>query len=263
MPAMAEPHAGATDTPSPGRLEGKVALITGAARGQGAAEARVFARAGATVVLTDVRDEDGSTAADDIGPPATYLHHDVSSEQAWTDVVDQVLERHGRVDVLVNNAGILLVRSAAETTLADYRRVIEVNQIGAFLGMRTIAEPMVAAQGGSIINISSVAGLTGTPATMAYSASKWAVRGMTKVMARELAPFGIRVNSVHPGVIDTAMIEEFRALDDDALALMTAEVPVGRVGTPEDVADVVLFLASDESSYSTGSEFVVDGGLSL
>ena len=112
-------------------------------------------------------------------------------------------------------------------------------------------------------DISSVAGLTGTPATMAYSASKWAVRGMTKVMARELAPFGIRVNSVHPGVIDTAMIEEFRALDDDALALMTAEVPVGRVGTPEDVADVVLFLASDESSYSTGSEFVVDGGLSL
>jgi 3alpha(or 20beta)-hydroxysteroid dehydrogenase len=187
-----------------GRLDGKVALITGGARGQGAAEGRLFAAEGAEVVLTDVLDTDGEKTAADIR--GQYYHHDVTSEADWASVIDRILESHGRLDVLVNNAGIWLTGRMTDTSLADYRRVIEVNQIGVFLGMQAASKPMMAARKGSIINISSIAGLRNSGSGFAYGASKWAVRGMTKTAARELGPYGVRVNSIHPGLIETAML---------------------------------------------------------
>jgi 3alpha(or 20beta)-hydroxysteroid dehydrogenase len=246
-----------------GRLAGKVALITGAARGQGAAEAALFASEGASVVLTDVLTDEGRATAAAIaakhGPDAAvFLEHDVRSEAAWAAVVAATLERYGRVDVLVNNAGVFRPGGVTTTTEADYRFIIDINQIGVFLGMRAIAPAMVEQRSGSIVNISSIAGLAGSAGFLAYGASKWAVRGMTKSVARELAPLGVRVNSVHPGIIDTAMAGLF-----DDLGVRHAvdqRIPFGREATPEEVAQLVLYLASDESRYSTGSEFVVDGG---
>src|SRR5688500_2106670 len=184
-----------------GKLDGKVALITGGARGQGAAEAALFATEGAQVVITDVLDEEGAATAEAVR--GQYLHHDVASEDQWASVVEAVLARHGRLDVLVNNAGIYLPGRVTTVTLAEYRRVIDVNQVGVFLGMRAVAAPMMAAQSGSIVNISSVAGLRGGGGSIAYTASKWAVRGMTKAAAQELGRYGIRVNSIHPGLIET------------------------------------------------------------
>jgi 3alpha(or 20beta)-hydroxysteroid dehydrogenase len=244
-----------------GRLEDKVALITGGARGQGAAEGRLFAAEGARVVLTDVLDDEGKATVADIGDAATYLHHDVTQEQEWTDVIAAVLEEHGRIDVLVNNAGIFRVAPMALTDLATYEEVIRINQTGVFLGMKAVLATMVGASRGSIINISSVAGLQGSPATIAYSASKWAVRGMTKVAAKELAPFGIRVNSIHPGLIQTAMLDEVTQYGPDVMDRMLEAVPMARLAEADDVARLALYLASDESAYSTGSEFVVDGGM--
>lgn len=241
------------------RLDGKVALISGGARGQGATEAALFAAEGATVVITDVLDDEGAKTAADIG--ATYLHHDVTSEADWTRVVDDVKGRHGRLDVLVNNAGIFRVMPMMMTSEELYRQVIDVNQVGVFLGMKAVTPTMIDQGAGSIVNISSVAGLRGGGGTMAYSASKWAVRGMTKVAASELAPFGVRVNSVHPGIIETKMIDEIRQYGDGAMDAVIARIPMGRSTGPEDVARLVLFLASDESAYCTGSEFVVDGGM--
>src|SRR5512139_149634 len=186
-----------------GRLDGRIALITGAARGQGAAEAALFAAEGATVVLTDVLDVDGAATAKACG--GTYLHHDVTSESRWDEVVAEVLRLHGRLDILVNNAGIFKTGGILNTTLADYMRVIEVNQVGVFLGMRAAAKPMVDQGSGAIVNISSVAGMQGSPGATAYGASKWAVRGMTKGAASELGRYGVRVNSIHPGMIETPM----------------------------------------------------------
>ena len=248
-----------------GRLAGKVALISGGARGMGKAEARLFAAEGAKVAVCDVMDVEGKVVAEDIGSSALYQHLDVTSEDEWQAVVAATVRAFGSLDVLVNNAGIAEAAPLAEMTLDSYRRVTEVNQTGVFLGMRAAVEPMTAAGGGSILNISSIDGLVGMNNLTSYVASKWAVRGMTKVAAMELAPRNIRVNSIHPGFILTSMgIEDgddpapVHALLEGYAARMA---PMGRAGRPEDIAKLALFLASDESAYSTGSEFVADGGL--
>ena len=242
-----------------GRLEGKTALITGGARGQGAAEARLFAGEGANVILTDVLDEDGERTADAIG--ADYLHHDVTSEAEWAAAVAHAVALHGGVDVLINNAGIYAQTTLVGGELEEYRRVIEVNQIGVYLGMREVAPVMIERGGGSIINISSVGGMRGGGGSFAYTASKWAVRGMTKSAAVRLGPHGIRVNSIHPGLIDTPMLGDTRMANPDTLEQMLGQIPLGRIAQPGEVAKLALFLASDDSAYSTGSEFLVDGGL--
>ena len=243
-----------------GRLDDKVALITGAARGQGAAEARLFAAEGARVYLSDVLDEEGAATAADIGAAASYHHLDVTDEDAWIDLVEEIVEAEGRLDVLVNNAGIFRVAPTVLTSEAEYRQIIDINQVGTFLGMKTVIPTMVQAEAGSIVNISSVAGLQGAAGTMAYAASKWAVRGMTKVAAKEVAPFGVRVNSVHPGIIDTPMMSE-ATVEGAILDRIVRAIPMGHVAVADDVAKLVLYLASDESKYSTGAEFVVDGGM--
>ncbi|MEM9204430.1 MAG: glucose 1-dehydrogenase [Actinomycetota bacterium] len=240
-----------------GRLDDKIALITGAARGQGAAEAARFIEEGATVVVTDVLDDLGKQTAADLGSNASYLHLDVSGPDQWQRVVDQVIADHGRIDVLVNNAGIFEVVDLENTSLDLWDKMVAINQTGVFLGMQTVARPMKAAGAGSIINISSIAGLQGVAMAHAYSATKWAVRGMTKGAAQELAPHGVRVNSVHPGIIDTEMLHSFGG----AREAVEQRIPLGRVAAPSEVADLVLFLASDEASYCTGHEFVVDGAM--
>jgi 3alpha(or 20beta)-hydroxysteroid dehydrogenase len=241
-----------------GRLAGKVALVTGAAQGQGAAAARAFVAEGAKVVIADIVDDAGKALADELGESAYYRHLDVTSEADWESAVAEAAETFGHVDVLVNNAGILIFTELARTTLEEYQRVIGVNQVGTFLGMRAVADHMAERGGGSIVNSSSIEGLGGMPLLVAYSASKFAIRGMTKVAAMELGPKGIRVNSVHPGMIDTGMIRDVAG--PEGLEWGGSKVPLKRVGTPEDVAGLYVFLASDESSYCTGGEFVCDGG---
>ncbi|MBP2473050.1 3alpha(or 20beta)-hydroxysteroid dehydrogenase [Crossiella equi] len=238
------------------RLSGKTALITGAARGLGECLARRFVAEGARVVLTDVLDDLGHDFARELGHGAVYRHLDVGEEDQWQGVVAET----GQVDVLVNNAGVLHFAPLAQTTLADYERVVRVNQVGCFLGMRTVAPVMTGAGGGSIVNLSSVEGLAGMPLLTAYTASKWAIRGMTKVASLELARHGVRVNSVHPGAMDTPMVGEALGGIEADKAAIGKLVPMKRIGQPEEVANVVLFLASDESSYCTGGEFAVDGG---
>lgn len=245
-----------------GRLDGKVALITGAARGQGAAEAHRFAREGAKIVITDILDAEGKETARSIGEAAIYCRHDVRQEDSWAEVVATAQSTFGHLDVLVNNAGILLMMPMLETSLDDYMRIVEVNQVSCFLGMKAVAEPMHRAGGGSIVNVSSTAGLVGTPNLIAYTASKFAIRGMTKVAAVELGPLGIRVNSIHPGGVATPMIgfdsaEDASAEDNERFAGQ----PIARIGSADEMASLALFLASDESSYCTGAEFVADGGL--
>jgi 3alpha(or 20beta)-hydroxysteroid dehydrogenase len=242
-------------------LAGKVALITGGARGQGAAEGRLFSSEGATVVLADVIDADGQNVAKEID--GTYMHLDVASEEEWATVVEDVMSTHGRLDVLLNNAGIFRAARVVEETVAQWEQVIGVNQTGVFLGMRATAKAMIeAGNGGSIINISSVAGLEGIFGSISYSASKWAVRGMTKVAAKELGRYGIRVNSIHPGLIETPMTAGFAVVvDDEKRKRSQKQTPLGRFGTADDIANMALFLAGDGSSYCTGQEFVVDGGV--
>ena len=244
-----------------GVLDGRVAIITGGARGQGAVEGQLFADEGATVVLTDVLDEEGERAAGEIG--CEYLHQDVAAEADWDAVVADVMERHGRVDVLVNNAGIFQGAGLMNTSVADYDRMLAINARGVFLGMQKVGTVMAEAEAGSIINISSVAGLMGTLGSFAYSASKWAVRGMTKSAAKELGRRGVRVNSVHPGYIDTEMLAQTSVFneDDDRSRRVLRQVPLRRIAEPAEVGRVVLFLASDASSYCTGQEFTVDGGM--
>ncbi|MFV0259516.1 MAG: glucose 1-dehydrogenase [Acidimicrobiales bacterium] len=239
-----------------GTLDGKVALITGGARGQGAAEGRLFAAEGATVHLTDVLDDEGKATAAEVS--ATFHHHDVTSAAQWADVTAAVMAADGRIDVLINNAGIFRIEPMSTTSDDLWNQIIAINQTGVFLGMRTVAPIMTGQRSGSIINISSVAGLRGSGAAFAYGASKWAVRGMTKSAALELAPHGVRVNSIHPGIIDTPMAEEFDRVG--VRDQVKANIPVGYLASAEDVAKLALYLASDASAYSTGSEFVVDGG---
>mgnify|MGYP002631348284 CR=1 FL=1 len=245
-----------------GRLDDKVVLITGGSRGQGAEEGRLFTDEGATVILTDVLDELGQQTAATI-EGATYRHLDVRSEPEWEAVVGGVMESHGRIDVLVNNAGIDLVKKLAATTLEEFERVVAINQTGTFLGMRTVANAMIAAEKPcSIVNISSVAGLEGVPNHGAYSGTKFAVTGMTKAAAKEWGRYGIRVNSVHPGIIETPMTEDLRSFtDDEVRAKVERTIPLRRMGQSIDIANMVLFLASDESAYCTGQAFTVDGGV--
>jgi 3alpha(or 20beta)-hydroxysteroid dehydrogenase len=239
-----------------GRLDAKVALVTGGARGIGAAIARRFADEGARVLITDADGERAAQLAADLGADAR--EHDVTQEEAW----DEVAAWAGAVDVLVNNAGVFLAAPLGDTTLEDFRRVQEVNQVGVFLGMRTFAPSMSARGSGSIVNLSSVAGRMGSPYLVAYAASKWAVRGMTTCVAKELAASGVRVNSIHPGQIDTDMHARQRERTPELIDKLVAGIPMRRVGEPRDVADAAVFLASDESRYMTGSEVVVDGGVS-
>jgi 3alpha(or 20beta)-hydroxysteroid dehydrogenase len=243
-----------------GRLDGKVAIVSGGARGQGEAEVRAFVEEGARVVFGDVLDTEGEAVAKDVGDDAVYQHLDVTSEDNWAAIVATAEERFGKVTVLVNNAGILRLNPLERTTLDEYMSVINVNQVGCFLGMRAVVPSMKAAGGGSIVNTSSTSGFVGTYGLIAYTASKFAVRGMTKVAAMELGHSGIRVNSVHPGGIDTDMVRgpEFEHMDQHALY---GAMPIPRVGQPEEIARLMVFLASDESSFSTGAEFVADGGM--
>ena len=241
------------------RLEGRVAIVSGAARGMGAAEARQFAAEGASVVLGDVLDEDGVKVASEIGAAAVYTPLDVTREEDWKAAVELAQNRFGHLDVLVNNAGILRLGLLEQTPLEEYELVVRVNQVGCFLGMKTVIPALREAGGGSIVNISSVAGMNGIAGAVSYTASKYAVRGMTKVAALEVGKDGIRVNSVHPGGVDTPMIarEGGSAGDDDSAGLPN---PIPRIARPEEVAELVTWLASDASSYCTGSEFVIDGG---
>src|SRR5437588_4359195 len=241
-----------------GRLDGKVAIITGAARGQGEAEARLLAREGASVVVADVLDDAGKQVAADIGDAATYVHVDVSREADWKDALDAAAG-FGGLTALVHNAAIIRPAAIADTTLEDYMQVVSVNRVGAFLGIRSAIAPMTAAGGGSIVNISSIDGMGSKNGLVSYTATKFAIRGMTKTAALELGRFGIRVNSIHPGGINTVMGNP-TGVPEDLLNTAFASQAIPRVGRPEEVAAVALFLASDDASYCTGAEFVVDGG---
>ncbi|MEU1675754.1 glucose 1-dehydrogenase [Streptomyces roseifaciens] len=252
-----------------GKLDGRVVLITGAARGQGAQEARLFAEEGAKVVLADVLDEQGSAVAEELGPDvAAYVHLDVGEEADWAAAVATARETFGALDGLVGNAGILRCNQLTDTPREEFTEVCRVNQLGAFLGMRAVAPELAAAGGGTIVNTSSYAALAGMPFLTSYAASKAAVLAMTRVAALELAARGIRVNAVCPGAIDTPMTDPV-ALDPSAdpgraagaaAAFYRKAVPMGRIGRPEEVARLALYLTADDSSYVTGQHFVVDGG---
>jgi len=245
----------------PGRIEGKVALVTGAAQGIGEAIARRFAREGASVALSDVQRGAGEKLAGEIGAAAHFVALDVTRPEHWSAAVESVRSAFGRIDVLVNNAGIGLPPVAiAATPVEEHRRIQEVNLDGVFLGMRAVADPMAAGGGGSIVNISSIDGIVGVAGLTSYVASKFAVRGMTRSVALELGRRGIRVNSIHPGFIDTPMLRGASAELSKSLQDLLDQQPIPRLGTPEEIASLALFLASDESAYCTGAEFVIDGG---
>lgn len=239
------------------RLEGKVAIITGAARGMGAAHARRFVAEGAKVVLTDLNVEEGTALANELGENALFVEQNVTSADDWANVVALAEKTFGPVNVLINNAGISVSKSFLQMTEEEYRRIVDINQVSVFLGLKTVVPSMQKAGGGSIVNISSINGIVG--GAVGYTDTKFAVRGMTKAAAMECSHYGIRVNSVHPGVIETPMVTEGDAVE--AIKEFAKHIPLKRMAQPEEVTNLVLFLASDESSYSTGSEFIVDGGL--
>ncbi|GIH96686.1 glucose 1-dehydrogenase [Planobispora siamensis] len=242
-----------------GLLDGKVALITGGARGMGAAHVRLFVEEGAQVAFGDILDEEGKALAEETG--ALFVHQDVTVPGDWERAVNATVEAYGKLDILVNNAGILKFRRIADMTIEEYDRILDVNLKGTWLGIKSVIEPMKAAGRGSIVNISSVEGFIGAEGMSAYAASKFGVRGVTKAAARELARFKIRVNSVHPGAIDTAMVADPEiASEVDAEAFFKSMV-IKRFAKPVEVSHVVAFLASERSSYCTGSEFTVDGGM--
>lgn len=241
-----------------GRFDGRVAIVTGAGRGQGEVEARMLAAEGATVVLGDVLDDEGAAVAADIGANATYVHLDVSQESDWASAV-ATAEGLGKYQVLINNAGIFRPSAIEDTSLEDYLSVINVNQIGCFLGMKHALAPMRAHGGGAIVNISSIDGMRGENGVISYTASKWAVRGMTKTAAMEFGRFGIRVNSVHPGGVNTIMGNPTG--DPIAEKMPYQYQAIARIGEPSEIAAAALFLASDDASYITGTELLVDGGM--
>ncbi|WP_439816444.1 SDR family NAD(P)-dependent oxidoreductase [Zavarzinia sp. CC-PAN008] len=243
-----------------GQLDGRVAIVTGAARGQGEAEARLFAKAGARVVLTDLEAERGAEVAASIGPNALFVSHDVGWEAGWAHVVERTLDAFGRIDILVNNAGIYRVGRLEDTTVETMEALLRVNQMGVFLGMKAVVPAMKAQGGGAILNIASVAGTQATPMMFGYGATKWAVRGMTLSAAADLARHQIRVNAILPGVIDTKMLE---ANDDRLNAAVLKSTPLRRMGTPEEIAEAALYLCSPAASFVTGAELLVDGGLAL
>ncbi len=244
------------------RLEGKVALITGAANGQGAAEARLFAAEGAAVVITDIdngRGEEVSRAIADNGGRAVYLRHDVADEDGWARVIEAAEQRFGGLHVLVNNAGVVPRKTLAETSPEVWRRTLEVNLTGPMIGMKLAAPVIRDSGGGSIINVSSVAALM-AHYDAAYTASKWGLRGLTKTAAVEYAAWGIRVNSIHPGQIEGTAL--FSSASPELAQSLKASIPMQRAGRPSECADLALFLASEESSFITGTEIPVDGGYS-
>jgi 3(or 17)beta-hydroxysteroid dehydrogenase len=250
-----------------GRVEDKVAIVTGAASGIGRGTAEVLAREGARVVLADVNEELGREAAKAIGGDAVFVGHDVSSEDSWRAVIDATLARFGRLDVLVNNAGIIIVADVESTTVEQWRKVMAVNAEGVFLGCKHAIPVMRRSGGGSIINISSTAGMVGTPPFAAYSASKGAVRILTKTVAAHCREKGdaIRCNSIHPGGIDTPLVRAITRQPkqsgiSDIEELRAPGSAIG-YGQPTDIGYLVLYLASDESRFMTGSELAIDGGL--
>jgi len=242
-----------------GRLDGKVAIITGGAGGMGKMHGKFFVKEGAKVVVADLESSDGKNVAGELGENAMFVAFDVTDEASWESLVKETEDRFGPVSILVNNAGIVSQGSIVDTSLEKYRQTIHINQDGVFLGMKHVLPSMKKVDNGSIINISSIAGMVGGENNLAYTASKFAVRGMTKAAAAEFAQFGIRVNSVHPGVIRTPMTEQEGV--KELVQEMEKDIPMKRIAEPEEITNLVLFLASDESSYSTGSEFVADGGL--
>jgi cyclopentanol dehydrogenase len=243
------------------RLDGKVALITGAARGQGETEARLFAQEGAKVVLTDVLVEPGQQVAASIrtaGGEATFLQLDVSNPDEWHEVVRHTVQTYGRLDILINNAGIAQRAGLLETSLEDWDRLMDINLKGVFLGMKYAIPAMLESGGGTVINISSTSGIVGFPGGTAYHAAKGGVRLLTKVVAAEFATRGIRVNSIHPGIVETPMTDN---MAPQRMQLLLDRTPMGRKGQPQEIAYGALFLASDEASFMTGAELVIDGGM--
>ncbi|KOU25850.1 3-alpha-hydroxysteroid dehydrogenase [Streptomyces sp. WM6372] len=235
-------------------LDGKVVVITGAGRGQGAAEARLCAQAGARVVVTDVREEEGRAVASSLGDQGLYVRHDVAGADGWAVVVREAVRAFGTISALVNNAAVWRTAHVERQRPEEFEALLRVNLLGPFLGIQAVAPVLRAAGGGSIVNISSTAGLVGIPGHAAYGASKFGLRGLTRSAALDLAGDRIRVNSVHPGAIDTPMVSAVAGQD-------WSHVPLGRMGRPEEVGELVLFLCSDASSYVTGTEFAVDGGM--
>ncbi|WP_226036759.1 glucose 1-dehydrogenase [Aquibacillus saliphilus] len=239
------------------RLSGKIVIITGGARGMGASHARLFINEGAKVMIADILEEEGQALADELGENARFTKLDVTNSENWEQAITVTEEAFGPINVLVNNAGITMNKSIEEITEEEYRRIIDINQVSVFLGIKAVIPSMKKGDTSSIINISSINGLVG--GAIGYTDSKFAVRGMTKAAALGLTQYGIRVNSVHPGVIETPMIAQGDS--KDAVKEFAKYIPNKRVAKPEEVSNLVLYLASDDSSYSTGAEFVVDGGI--
>ncbi|HEV3112168.1 MAG TPA: glucose 1-dehydrogenase [Candidatus Binataceae bacterium] len=245
-----------------GKLQDKVAIITGGARGMGAATSRLFAAEGARVVIADVLDREGDKLAQELGSAAHFRHHDVTDEESWRGLIADTKRRWGRIDVLVNNAGVVLFRTILDTEKTEFEMVLSINLVGTFLGIKSMASVMTDQGKGSIINISSVDGMKGCNGLGAYAASKWGVRGLTKVAAMELGPHGIRVNSIHPGGINTMMGNPAGSPEAEANQAYAGQ-PIQRIGAPEEVARTTVFLASDDASYICGAEIAVDGGMTV